>query len=127
MIELLKLLYAEFVSVLPESYNEVNESVKVKYPYLTYSLTDSESLDRNQEGYNIDVDIFDNNSSYANILTVEDALKSHFEAYSKEYAQLTDDFLVRVEYLRSNKIPTGDDNIKRRNLQFYFKIDWRNK
>lgn len=123
MIELFKLLYAEFISVLAESYNEVNTAPKVKYPYLTYSATDSESLDRNQEGYNVDVDIFDNNSSYAKILTVEDDLKAHFN----DYVLLTDDFLVRVEYLRSNKIPTGDDNIKRRNLQFYFKIDWRKK
>lgn len=121
MIELYKLLYAEFKAVLDESYNEVNTAPKVKYPYLTYSATDSESLDRRQEGYNVDVDIFDNNSSYANILTVEQALKAHFD----DYVLLKDEFLVRVEYLRSNKIPTGDDNIKRRNLQFYFKVDWR--
>jgi len=121
MIELYKLLYAEFKAVLDESYNEVNTAPKVKYPYLTYSATDSESLDRRQEGYNVDVDIFDNNSSYANILTVEQALKDHFD----DYVLLEDEFLVRVEYLRSNKIPTGDDNIKRRNLQFYFKVDWR--
>lgn len=121
MIELYKLLYAEFKAVLGESYNEVNTAPKVKYPYLTYSATDSESLDRRQEGYNVDVDIFDNNSSYANILTVEQALKDHFD----DYVLLKDEFLVRVEYLRSNKIPTGDDNIKRRNLQFYFKVDWR--
>lgn len=121
MIELYKLLYAEFKAVLDESYNEVNTAPKVKYPYLTYSATDSESLDRRQEGYNVDVDIFDNNSSYANILTVEQALKDHFD----DYVSLKDEFLVRVEYLRSNKIPTGDDNIKRRNLQFYFKVDWR--
>lgn len=121
MIELYKLLYAEFKAVLDESYNEVNTAPKVKYPYLTYSATDSESLDRRQEGYNVDVDIFDNNSSYANILTVEQALKDHFD----DYVLLKDEFLVRVEYLRSNKIPTGDDNIKRRNLQFYFKVDWR--
>lgn len=121
MIELYKLLYAEFKAVLDESYNEVNTAPKVKYPYLTYSATDSESLDRRQEGYNVDVDIFDNNSSYANILTVEQALKDYFD----DYVSLKDEFLVRVEYLRSNKIPTGDDNIKRRNLQFYFKVDWR--
>lgn len=121
MIELYKLLYAEFKAVLDESYNEVNTAPKVKYPYLTYSATDSESLDRRQEGYNVDVDIFDNNSSYANILTVEQALKDHFD----DYVLLKEEFLVRVEYLRSNKIPTGDDNIKRRNLQFYFKVDWR--
>ena len=123
MIELYKLLYAEFKAILDESYNEVNTALKVKYPYLTYSATDSESLDRRQEGYNVDVDIFDNNSSYANILTVEQALKDHFD----DYVLLKDEFLVRVEYLRSNKIPTGDDNIKRRNLQFYFKIDWRKR
>lgn len=121
MIELYKLLYAEFKAILDESYNEVNTAPKVKYPYLTYSATDSESLDRRQEGYNVDVDIFDNNSSYANILTVEQALKDYFD----DYVLLKDEFLVRVEYLRSNKIPTGDDNIKRRNLQFYFKVDWR--
>ena len=122
MIEFMTTLTAELRKVLPESYHDKNRSASVLYPYLTYNF-DSEGLERNVEGFYIDVDIFDNNASYVDIFQVEDALKDHF----KDNRKLTDDLFIRFNFLRSNKIPTGDDLIKRRNLQFYCKVDWRNK
>lgn len=122
MINFLKELTEQFRKVTPESFHERNRKAEVKYPYVTYDF-DSESLERNVEGFYIDVDIFDNNSSYVDIFQIEDALKAHF----KDNRKLTEDFFIRFNFLRSDKTPTGDDNIKRRNLQFYCKIDWRNK
>ena len=122
MITFLTELTNQFRLVLPESYHDKNRSASVLYPYLTYNF-DSEALERNIEGFYIDVDIFDNNASYVDIFQVEDALKDHF----KDNRKLTDDLFIRFNFLRSNKIPTGDDLIKRRNLQFYCKVDWRNK
>lgn len=122
MINFLKELTEQFRKVTPESFHERNRKAEIKYPYVTYDF-DGESLERNVEGFYIDVDIFDNNSSYVDIFQIEDALKTHF----KDNRKLTEDFFIRFNFLRSTKIPTGDDNIKRRNLQFYCKIDWRNK
>lgn len=122
MIEFLKELNQQFRLVVPESYHERNNKATVVYPYVTYDF-DSEVIERNVDGFYVDVDMFDNNSSYIDIFQIEEALKTHF----KDNRKLTDDFFIRFNFLRSNKIPTGDDNIKRRNLQFYCKIDWRNK
>lgn len=122
MIEFLKELTSQFRSVTSESFHEKNRKSTVVYPYLTFDF-DSEGLERNVDGFYIDVDVFDNNSSYINVFTLEDALKDHF----KDNTKLTDDLFIRFNFLRSNKIPTGDDKIKRRSLQFYCKTDWRNK
>ena len=122
MITFLTELTNQFRLVLPESYHDKNRSASVLYPYLTYNF-DSEALERNIEGFYIDVDIFDNNASYVDIFQVEDALKDHF----KDNRKLTDDLFIRFNFLRSTKVVTGDDNIKRRNMQFYCKVDWRNK
>ena len=122
MIEFLKELNQQFRLVVPESYHERNNKATVVYPYVTYDF-DSEAIERNVDGFYVDVDIFDNHSSYIDIFQIEEALKTHF----KDNRKLADDFFIRFNFLRSNKIPTGDDNIKRRNLQFYCKIDWRNK
>jgi len=122
LIEFLKELNQQFRLVVPESYHERNNKATVVYPYVTYDF-DSEAIERNVDGFYVDVDIFDNNSSYVDIFQIEEALKTHF----KDNRKLTYDFFIRFNFLRSNKIPTGDDNIKRRNLQFYCKIDWRNK
>ena len=122
MIAFLTELTAQFRAVLPESYHDKNRSAVVTYPYLTFDFS-SEAIERNVDGFYIDVDIFDNNSSYYDVFQVEQALKDHF----KDNRKLTDDVFIRFNFLRSNKIPTGDDNIKRRNLQFYCKVDWRNK
>ncbi len=122
MITFLTELTNQFRLVLPESYHDKNRSASVLYPYLTYNF-DSEALERNTEGFYIDVDIFDNNASYVDIFQVEDALKDHF----KDNRKLTDDLFIRFNFLRSTKVVTGDDNIKRRNMQFYCKVDWRTK
>ena len=122
MIAFLTELTNQFRLVLPESYHDKNRSASVLYPYLTYNF-DSEGLERNVEGFYIDVDIFDNNASYVDIFQVEDALKDHF----KDNRKLTDDLFIRFNFLRSTKVVTGDDNIKRRNMQFYCKVDWRTK
>ena len=122
MLEFLGELTNQFRLVLPESYHDKNRSASVLYPYLTYNF-DSEALERNIEGFYIDVDIFDNNASYVDIFQVEDALKDHF----KDNRKLTDDLFIRFNFLRSTKVVTGDDNIKRRNMQFYCKVDWRTK
>ena len=122
MITFLTELTNQFRLVLPESYHDRNRKQTVIYPYLTFDF-DSEYLERNTEGFYIDVDIFDNNSSYYDIIQAEDALRAHF----KDNRKLTDDMLIRFTFLRSSKVPTGDDLIKRRNLQFYCKVDWRKK
>ena len=122
MIAFLTELTNQFRLVLPESYHDKNRSATVLYPYLTYNF-DSEGLERNVEGFYIDVDIFDNNASYVDIFQVEDALKDHF----KDNRKLTDDLFIRFNFLRSTKVETGDDTIKRRNMQFYCKVDWRTK
>lgn len=122
MIGFLKELNKQFRSVVSESYFERNNTSEIKYPYVTYNFG-NEAIERNVDGFYVDVDIFDNNSSYKNIFQVEEALRSHF----KDNRKLTDDFFVRFNFLRSNQIPTADDNIKRRNMQFYCKIDWRKK
>lgn len=122
MIDFLKELTAQFRVVLPASYHEKNGAEKITYPYLTFDF-DSEAIEKNVDGFYIDVDIFDNNSSYYDVFQVEDALKEHF----KDNRKLTDSLFIRFNFLRTMKVPTGDDQIKRRNLQFYCKVDWRDK
>lgn len=122
MITFLKELTSQFKQVTNESFHEKNRKEKVVYPYLTFDF-DSEAIERNIDGFYIDVDIFDNNSSYLNVFQLEDDLKAHF----KDNKKLTDDLYIRFNFLRSVKVPTGDDLIKRRNLQFYCKVDWRKK
>lgn len=122
MISFLTELNKQFRTVEKESYFEQNSTSQIKYPYVTYNF-DSETIERNVDGFYIDVDVFDANSSYKNIFLIEDKLKTHF----KDNRKLTDDFFIRFNFLRSSKVPTADDNIKRRNMQFYCKIDWRKK
>lgn len=122
MLKLMKALTDEFKLVTSEAYHDRNTAAQVIYPYLTFDIS-SESIERNVEGFYIDVDVFDNSASYEGVFTLESALKDHF----KDNRKLTDDLYIRFNFLRSNSVPTGDETIKRRNLQFYVKTDWRNK
>ena len=122
MIEFMTVLTAEFRKVLPQSYHEKNTSTNVSYPYLTYD-NDSDSIERNIDVFFVDVDFFDPHPSYSNVSGIEDRLRDHF----RDNKLMTDGLYIRFNFLRSNKIPTGDDLIKRRNMQFYCKVDWRTK
>lgn len=122
MIEFLKELLFQFRLVTPESFHEMNRKQTVVYPYVVYDF-EFDSLDRNVDGVYIDVDIFDNSDSYAGIMLLEDALRVNF----KDKRKFTDNLYLRFNFLRSSKVPTGNDNLKRRTMQFYCKIDWGNK
>ncbi|MBN6206301.1 hypothetical protein JYK21_07540 [Ralstonia pickettii] len=122
MIPFVQELYKQFTDVHQESYHNQNTANVVTYPYLTYDF-DSEELEKNVDGFYIDVDIFDTSGSFTNIFELEGKLKDHF----KDKVILTDDNLLRFNFLRSTGVPTGDKLLRRRNIQIYCKVDWRNK
>lgn len=122
MIELLQTLKLMFDQVTKESYLEINNSEKINYPYLTYSL-DIDNINRNTDGFYLDIDIFDKNSSFINIFNLESLLRENFDFNQK----LTDGLFLRFYFQRSFSVATQSDTLKRRNLQIYCKVDWRNK
>lgn len=122
MIELLQTLKLMFDQVTKESYLEINNSEKINYPYLTYSL-DIDNINRNTDGFYLDIDIFDKNSSFINIFNLESLLRENFDFNQK----LTDGLFLRFYFQRSYSVATQSDTLKRRNLQIYCKVDWRNK
>ena len=108
----------------PESYYLKNTQNKVIYPYQTFSLT-GEPIRFTGQGFYIDVDIFDNNkSSDVDLLKAVSAMIEKFPD-REPFHQLTDEFLVQIEYRNDNPIPTGSDTLQRHTIQLYCKIDWR--
>lgn len=122
MIDFAKALATILQAIHPESFYETNPRKTIVYPYATYNF-DSETIRRNQDGFYLDIDIFDRNSSFANLLVLEDALKDGL-LFKRV---LTDELLLVFSFQGSNKIPTGDEQLKRRNVRFYVAVDWRKK
>lgn len=122
MIPFLQELNRQFTQVHTESYHDKNTADEIVYPYLTYDF-DSEEIERNVDGFYIDIDIFDNNSSFINIFEIESNLKDAF----KQKVVLNEHNLLQFNFLRSTKVPTGDKLLRRRNIQIYCKVDWRTK
>lgn len=121
MNNLLAEITQQLRAICPESYYERNRKTTVIYPYLTFDV-DGDNLEVYRDGFYLDIDIFDINTSFKSIFEIEDKLRIHF----RQLAILTDDFLLQFKVGSSNKIPTESDNLKRRNLQLYVKVDWRN-
>lgn len=120
MEELILKLLAEFKVVGGEVYFHRNHSKDILFPHIVFDLT-GEPLEHNVEGFYLDVDIYDSSTSYSALLGVEDGLKAHL----KDNQIMVPELYIRFEYLGSNTINTIDRLIKRRNLQFYCKVDWR--
>lgn len=120
MIPFLQELNKEFKKVCPESYLEYNTSQNVVYPYLTYTFN-SEDLEV-QEGFYIDVEVFDNCGT--NTINLE-VLTHNLKKYFKDNVILNDDVLLQFEYMTSKTIPTTSNEIRRRWIQLYCKVDWR--
>ncbi|MGO3650957.1 hypothetical protein [Vagococcus sp.] len=122
MFELVQVLTGILRTALSETYYDRNRKEKVIYPYATFDI-DSEYIERNQEGFYLDIDIFDLNSSYLKLFEVESNFKDTL-IYKRE---LTEEFNLIFSFQGSNKVPMNDENLKRRTLRFYVKIDWRTK
>ncbi|MDT2485053.1 hypothetical protein [Enterococcus avium] len=122
MIEFLKELTKIIQAIHSESYFERNRKKKVIYPYATFNF-DTEVIRRNQDGFYLDIDIFDQNDSFLNLLALEDKLKDGL--LFKRH--LTNELFLVFSFQGSNKVATGDDQLKRRNVRFYVAVDWRKK
>ena len=120
MIEFAKILQAECEKVISESFHEKNRKDEVIYPYLTYQY-DSEGLNNHSDTIGIEFDVFDFSTSYERVLKSESDLKRHFNSFKK----LTDDVYMRFRFVGSTPVPTGSDNVQRRNIRINCKIDWR--
>lgn len=122
MEEFLRLLSSILQSIHSEMFFEINKRTTIIYPYGTFSF-DSEPIRRNQDGFYIDIDIFDHSDSYMNLINLEDKLKDNL-IFKRV---LTEDLNLVFSFLGSNKIATGDERLKRRNVRFYCAVDWRKK
>ncbi|BDR75272.1 hypothetical protein [Clostridium tetani] len=121
MIPFLVQLTQEFRKVCKESYLELNTSDEVKYPYLTFSYS-SEQLENTREGFYIDVDIFDNcGADTLRLEQLTEDVKKHF----LKSRILTDEVLLQFKVVSRRMVPTVNKQIKRRWIQLYCKVDWR--
>lgn len=122
-IKVINYLTELFSTIVPESHYLKNKTKKPKYPYLTFSLT-GEPIRFQGQGFYVDIDFFDNDKSD---VSIEKALSAMIEKFNSQYPfhQMTDDFLIQIDYSNDNPVPTSSDTLQRRNLQLYAKIDWR--
>ena len=109
MEEFIRELVRILQEIHPETFLETNPRKEVIYPYATFDF-DSEPIRRHQDGFYLDIDIFDKLKTalcYKRVLTPELNLIFSFQG--------------------SNKIPTKEELLKRRNVRFYVAVDWRKK
>lgn len=120
-------VYEAFSDAYDNSHADVNRDNTVEYPYITYNIRTNPADARNQENLIIDVQLFDNTTSYSRIYEVASMLKNHF----KGLIMLAGDLDIRFDVQRgaSNwiSVPTADDSIIRLEGNIQGKIDWREK
>lgn len=120
MLDFAKLLQSELSTITKECFHEKNRKDKVVYPYLTYDY-DRENVTRERDEITIEIDIFDFNTSYKRVLELEEQIKRHFNGLLK----LTEDLYVNFRFVGSNKVNTGSDTVKRRNIRLNVQTEWR--
>lgn len=123
-IDVINYLRELLSGIVPETHYLKNKKKTVIYPYQTFSLT-GEPTRFTGQGFYIDVDIFDNNAT--SDVPIEKALSAMVEKFNQAepFYEMTEKFLIQIEYRNDNPIPTGSDTLKRRTIQLYAKIDWR--
>lgn len=122
MEEFLRVLASILQGIHLQTFYERNRSKTIVYPYATYNF-DSEPIRRNQDGFYIDIDVFDRSDTSVGVALMEDKFKDGL-IFNRT---MTDDLYLKFRFSGSNKIPTGDDQLKRRNVRFYVTVDWRKK
>jgi len=113
-------------SIHLESYHQMNPKKDIKYPYLTFNADVTGSgdyLDRNQEGITLELDIFGEGTSPRSVYDVEEAIKDEL-IFRRS---IDPDFWMVFTFQTALTIPTLVDNLHRRNVVFYIKLDKRRK
>lgn len=122
MKEVIKTILQELKKVHAESYYLKNTKPTVRYPYLVFS-TSLTNIDRHADGCYLDIDIFCNMGlNQVEIETLAEAVKVHFRHFDK----MLNSCYMRTQFQSLQIVPTNADDLQRRNLRFYIKIDWRN-
>lgn len=123
--ELARQLYTAFTNAFENSHASTNTDDVVIYPYLTYDLSTSPTDDRNQENLILDIQLWDNITSYSRLYDVSSQLANGF----KGLKILEDNFHVRFDVKNGTsnwlQVPTEDPNIIRIEGLIQGKIDWR--
>lgn len=118
-------VYEAFNDAYSNVHATVNRSENVEYPYVTFDLRTDPTLARNQENLVIDVQVFDNISSYSRAYAVASKLRNHF----KGLLTLDDALHIRYDVQRGisnwHQVPTNDPNIIRLEGTLQAKLDWR--
>lgn len=122
MEEVLKQLASTLRSIHAESYYGMNRKKSITYPYITYTVA-VDGLERNQDNYVLDIDIFGRGTSPLSVVKLEEKLKDKLE-YLRE---LTEELNLVYSFGASMEIPTLVPDLHRRNITFNVKVDERNK
>ena len=80
-------------------------------------------IDRHADGCYLDVDIFCNKGlDQVEIETLSESIKMHL----RHFDTMLEDCYMRTQFQSMQAVPTNLDDLQRRNLRFYIKLDWRN-
>ncbi|HEM6498928.1 TPA: hypothetical protein U2E07_000962 [Streptococcus suis] len=120
MIDVIADILSTCRKVIPESFYLINDRPSVSYPYAVFYY-DGDAREWNQDGFYIDVDIFDNLGQ--NQERIEE-LTSDLKKYLEHRVAWIDSGLIRYQYNGANTIDTGSDTLQRRNMRFYITVDW---
>lgn len=121
MKEVIKTILKELKTVHSESYYIKNSAKTVKYPYVVFA-TSLANIDRYADGCYLDVDVFCKNGlDQVQIETLSESIKMHF----RHFDIMLEDCYIRTQFQAMQTVPTNLDDLQRRNLRFYIKLDWR--
>ena len=121
MKEVIKTILKELKTVHSESYYIKNSVKTVKYPYVVFA-TSLTNIDRYADGCYLDVDVFGNKGlDQVEIETLSESIKMHF----RHFDTMLEDYYMRTQFQAMQTVPTNLDDLQRRNLRFFIKLDWR--
>lgn len=104
----------------PESHYKFNYSKDVTYPYIVYSF-EYDTVDDIRNEFEVRLNLFDYGTSNLKLLELENRL---VDGLHKNYQEL-DKAFVYIRNGRSLDIPTGNELIQRKEMNFTIKIDWK--
>lgn len=117
-----KFLHEQLTEITSQSFLDWNWSEKVIYPYITYNF-ESEPDGEIRDIFDITLNLFDQGKSYINLLGLESEIQNKLDR--KRF--IKEESIIYIRKGRSYSVPTGDDNIKRREIKLTIKIDWLDK
>lgn len=125
MIELFEFIYDELTKVHGDVWHREEIPQDASYPFVSFFIPTDSPLEVHRSDIILELDVWHSRGATNNVLGEIESLTNEIEEHFKRMRYIDNEKLIIFERLSRIPIPDTNPDIRRRQLRYRLKVDWR--